>query len=87
MGRLDGRVLGYRLKHFKRRNFGGRMIDEARRGQGGVIRWAVFPVTADRSKVSPPSPPSPPSRPPGAGGEGGDGGDDPAQADTVEFGE
>jgi hypothetical protein len=85
-GRLDGRALGYRLKHFKRRNFGGRMVDEARRGQGGVVRWAVFPVAAGQAAASPPSPPSPPAPGGRDGGEGGDGGDGPAQPDTVEFG-
>jgi hypothetical protein len=45
-GRLDGRTLGYRLRHFARRNFGGKMIDRKGGGHGGVTRWGVLPVTS-----------------------------------------
>jgi hypothetical protein len=45
-GRLDGRTLGYRLRHFARRNFGGKMIDRKGGGHGGVIRWGVSPVAS-----------------------------------------
>jgi hypothetical protein len=69
-GRLDGRALGYQLRHFARRNFGGRMLDRAGKGHGGVVRWVVRSGMAS----SPPSPPSPPQN----GGDGGDGGDTPA---------
>jgi hypothetical protein len=83
-GKLDGRALGYRFRHFARRNFGGKMIDRARSGHGGVIRWVVCPAAASASipapaGTSPPSPPSPPDGNP-AGGDGGDGGDVLAQA-------
>jgi hypothetical protein len=79
-GRLDGRILGYRFRAFARRNFGGKMIDGARGGHGGVKRWVVTDVTnGRRTETSPPSPPSPPDGAPGSGGDGGDGGDVPAQ--------
>jgi hypothetical protein len=75
-GKLDGRVLGYRFRHFARRNFGGRMLDRVS-APHGCTRWAVVPAIAGRPKPSPPSPPSqPPAEPPG--GDGGDGGDVPA---------
>jgi hypothetical protein len=79
-GKLDGRVLGYRFRHFARRNFGGRMLDRVS-APHGCIRWAVVPATASRPKPSPPSPPSQPlAEPPG--GDGGDGGDVPDDADV-----
>ena len=28
-GKLCGRLLGYKFRHFQRRNFGGKMIDKA----------------------------------------------------------
>jgi hypothetical protein len=74
-GRLDGRTLAYKLRHFARRNFGGKMIDRATVcGQGGIVRWVVrsaarLPAAAGTSPPSPPSPPQP------SGGDGGDGGD------------
>ena len=40
----QGRVLGYRFRHFKRRNFGGRMLDKAGPDADHANRWAVFPV-------------------------------------------
>jgi len=46
-GRLDGRALGYKLRHFARRNFGGRMIDRKGGGHGGVLRWGVLSVISD----------------------------------------
>jgi hypothetical protein len=45
-GKLDGRLLGYRFRHFKRRNFGGRMLDKAGPDADHANRWAVFPVRA-----------------------------------------
>jgi hypothetical protein len=74
-GRLDGRALAYKLRHFCRRNFGGKMIDRSGTGHGGVVRWAVYPA-GSRSRTSPPSSPSPPCD----GGDGDDGGDAPAQS-------
>lgn len=79
-GRLDGRTLSYKFRQFGRRNFGGKMIDKARAGHGGVIRWAVFPAgPAASTKTSPPSPPSPPPETIPTGGDGDNGGDVPAQ--------
>jgi hypothetical protein len=80
-GRLDGRTLGYRFRHFARRNFGGRMIDRVGGGHGGVLRWAVLPAEAAGAKPSPPSPPSPPPDV-ARGGDGGDGGDLPVEAES-----
>jgi hypothetical protein len=46
-GRLDSRLLGYRLRHFARRNFGGKMIDRAGSvSASNSVRWAVLPVAA-----------------------------------------
>ncbi len=39
-GRLDTRLLGYRFRHFARRNFGGRMLDRADTVHGAT-RWVV----------------------------------------------
>ena len=43
-GKLDGRALGYRFRHFKRRNFGGLMLDKAGPDADHANRWAVFPI-------------------------------------------
>ena len=48
-GRLDSRALGYKLRHFKRRNFGGRMLDEAG-STGGSSRWVVRKADGTRQK-------------------------------------
>ena len=53
-GRLDGRLLGYKLRHFARRNFGGWMVDRA--GEtGGSNRWVVLAAgpRADRPDDAP----------------------------------
>jgi hypothetical protein len=73
-GKLDGRLLGYRFRHFQRRNFGGRMLDKASAPHGSV-RWVVLPVgrPADAHHAHHAHPCDPP-----AGGDGGHGGDDPA---------
>jgi hypothetical protein len=39
--RADARALGYRLRSFRRRVFGGRFLDRVGDGENGV-RWAVF---------------------------------------------
>jgi hypothetical protein len=78
-GRLDGRALGYRFRQFKRRNFGGRMLDTAGADRDHGNRWAVVPVASfARPNASPASPASPPSREPPAG-DAGDAGDVPAR--------
>ncbi len=42
-GKLDGRALGYRFRHFQRRNFDGRMLDKANPDHG-ANRWVVVKV-------------------------------------------
>ncbi len=70
-GKLDGRALGNKLRHFKRRNFNGKMID-APPGGKHANRWRVFPAGGCSDRTRPPDPPHPPSPPPPAGGEGGE---------------
>jgi hypothetical protein len=78
-GKLDGRALGYRFRHFARRNFAGRMLDKSG-APHGANRWVVVPVQAagakpgDRHHVHHPHPPDRPN-----GGDGGHGGDAPAR--------
>ena len=81
-GHLDGKKLGYRLRHFARRNFGGKMIDRARGGHGNVTRWAVVSA-GRRPEPCPPSPPSPPPTGAPTGGDGGDGGNHSARTGEV----
>ncbi len=81
-GRLDGRVLGYRFRHFARRNFGGRMIDRAGEAHGGVTRWAVRSASNEAVVTSVAVVPTVLA----LGGDGGDGGDVPAQAGNLEIG-
>lgn len=76
-GGLDARKLGYKFKHFKGRNFGGKVIRLAGETSGNR-RWWVFAanrVRPEPSPLSPPSPPGCPTTPPPGGGEGGDRGD------------
>lgn len=70
-GKLDSRALGYKLKHFARRNVGGRMIDRAGTDRTHAMRWVVMPAAAGRPAGSPASPASPSS----ASGDAGDAGD------------
>jgi hypothetical protein len=70
-GRVDGRALGYKLRHFARRNFGGKMIDKASVGGHNANRWVVVSVNFNWAKTSPSSPSS--SDP--ADGDDGDDGD------------
>lgn len=81
-GRLDGRALGFKLRHFARRNFGGRMIDKAGGAHGGVTRWVVTGAkrTPAPAGTNPPCPPSPPEPDQRHGGDGGHGGHGAAQA-------
>jgi hypothetical protein len=76
-GRLDARQLGYKLRSFKRRLFGGWFLDHAG-AAGGAVRWAAFPADAFRRPALPP-PPSPQT----GSGDGGDGGDGPAGTDPL----
>jgi hypothetical protein len=43
LGKLDSRLLGNRLRGYRRRNFDGRFIDQVGSKQHAV-RWAVFPA-------------------------------------------
>jgi hypothetical protein len=77
-GKLDRRALGYKLRHFQRRNFGGRMIDKAGTDGSKTTRWVVIDVSGGtRPESSPGSPASPESRPSRSGdaGDPGDGSD------------
>ena len=61
-GKVDSRMLGYRFRHFARRNFDGRMIDRATGVSAtNSARWVVRTVArpADRPEPSPVSPVSP----------------------------
>lgn len=76
-GKLDGRALGGRFRHFQRRNFGGRMLCKGGPDRTNSNRWAVVPVgpRAERTETAPASPSSPASA-----GEG-DAGDEGAVSD------
>ncbi len=56
-GKLDGRKLGGRFKHFQQRNFGGKMLDKAGEDRNKSSRWAVFAVgpAANRTETEPAS--------------------------------
>ena len=71
-GKLCGRALGYRFRHFARRNFGGRMLDKADAPHGSS-RWVVR-AAAGRADVHHVHHVHP--APPAAGGDSGHGGDD-----------
>ena len=58
-GKLDGRKLGGRFKHFKRRNFGGKMLDKVGEDRTKTNRWAVFAVGPNPPDSQPASPASP----------------------------
>jgi hypothetical protein len=44
-GRLDPKVLGYKLRSYRRRNFGGKYLDVASTAHRAA-RWAVFPAAS-----------------------------------------
>jgi hypothetical protein len=74
-GKLCGRTLGYRFRHFARRNFGGKVLDKSDAPHGSN-RWVVRDVASrgDAHRIRHVHPPAPP-----AGGDGGHGGDGPAR--------
>ncbi len=74
-GKLCGRLLGYKFRHFARRNFNGRMIDKAGATRG-VNRWVVVPAKAGRGPNHPDHPHHHSPETDSDGGDGGDGGDD-----------
>jgi|GEM_PF-5273166 len=74
-GKLDGRLLGYKFRHFARRNFNGRMIDKAGGSGKGSNLWIVVTANAARKRreTSPSSPSSPGSQSVASGDEGDEG--------------
>jgi hypothetical protein len=78
-GRLDSRLLGYKLRHFARRNFGGVILDRATTvSASNSARWLVRPAGAGtRPEQSPASPVSPAAADPHSG-DAGDAGDEAA---------
>lgn len=70
--RPDGRALGYKLRHHRRRVFGGLYLDHAGGHHGSGTRWAVF--TKDRfgtgRAMSPPRGTADPGRPAAWAGNG-----------------
>jgi hypothetical protein len=69
-GKLDGRALGGRFRHFQRRNFGGRMLCKDGPDRTHSHRWVVVPAGGKSARVEPaPSSPASPAPTP-AGDEG-----------------
>jgi len=78
-GKLDGRKLAGRFKHFKRRNFGaGKMLDIAGEDRTKTNRWAVFSVGP--APGPPGSQPASPATDPPDAGEAGSAGSIPGEA-------
>lgn len=70
-GKLDGRALGGRFRHFQRRNFGGRMLCKGGADRTNANRWEVVLVGPDSARPEPPpAPPASPAGPAPAGDEG-----------------
>jgi hypothetical protein len=79
-GKLDGRALGGRFRHFQKRNFGGRMLVKGGADRTNANRWEVVPVGARTARAE--TPPSPPASPAAASvGDEGDAGPVPAAAE------
>lgn len=53
LARNTGSLLGYKFREYKRRNFGGRMIDRLGT-HATAVRWAVFDVETHRPIAKPP---------------------------------
>ena len=81
-GKLCGRALGYKFRHFARRNFSGKMIDKASTAQG-KNRWAVVSVTKPNGPEHPHHRNHPTGEPSANGCDGGDGGDDSGRPGTA----
>lgn len=87
-GKLCGRLLGYKFRHFARRNFGGRMIDKCGLSGRGSNRWIVVfanfarPRPNYRAETSPASPAFP-DLATGDAGDAGDAGHIPAQEKAI----
>jgi len=82
-GKLCGRTLGYRFRHFSRRNFGGKVLDKSDAPHGSN-RWVVRNVKARSGREHVPHPHHVHPSSTSAGGDGGHGGDDPARPAPVE---
>ena len=74
--KLDARALGIKFRHFRRRNFNGKMLDSPGEDRMSGNRWAV--MTAARTRAHQPPAPEEPA----AGGAGG-AGDVPAQSEST----
>ena len=70
LGKLDSRLLGNKLRSYRRRIFAGRYIDKAGT-EHSAARWAVFPATEFRrgGKHTPHTPQTPPNGERGESGE------------------
>ena len=76
-GKLDARPLAFKFRHFKRRNFNGKMLDVAGEHRQHGNRWTV--MTAAKMRPEPPPAPQTPTAPEQpVAGDAGDAGDDPA---------
>jgi hypothetical protein len=67
--RNTGPALGYKLRHFRRRTFGNRYLDQAGT-HAGTVRWSVYDVATETIVKKGSKTGKAP-----AGGDGGDGGD------------
>ena len=72
-GKLCGRLLGYKFRHFARRNFGGKMIDKTSSAHG-KNRWVVVAASTKVSAHHPHHRNHPTPEPPVNSCDGGDGG-------------
>lgn len=84
-GRIDSRALGYKFRHFIRRTFNGRAIDQNGEDRLKGNRWVVRAVSRPGRNAPEPSPASPasPATDPGPAGDAGDAGDVPAGRDKA----
>ncbi len=81
-GKLDSAALAYKFRHFRRRNFGGRMLDAVTSGKHAA-RWRVCDTGGQAVRVDAPHPPDAPPHAMTDRGDGGHRGDDlhPPEAD------
>lgn len=71
-GKLDARPLGYKFRHFARRNFNGLMLDRAGEDRLKGNRWKVYTASeiSHGRRASPPSPAGSETGSPAAGDAG-----------------
>ncbi len=77
-GKLCGRALGGKFRHFQKRNFGGRMVCRGDPDRTNSNRWEVVRVGGGATRVEP-APSSPASPAPAPAGDAGEAGAVPAQ--------